>query len=77
MRPTNKPRNPGIEAAIIRLGGQRHLAAALGVTQPAISNYLYKGPPVVVAVRVERLTGVPAHMMRPDVFFPAGEDGEA
>ena len=59
----------GIEAAIERAGGRRHLAEVLGVSVPAVSNWLAQGfaPPGHVPAIVEH-TGVPGvHLMDPRI----------
>lgn len=65
--------NPGIISAILAMGGQDALADALGVTQPAISYYLYKRCPVETAIEIEAITGVSRAKIRPDLFNKARE----
>ncbi len=48
------------------VGGPAKLSRALGVTTQAISQWR-KVPPLR-AREVERLTGIPRHELRPDVF---------
>ncbi len=62
------PSNIGIEKAIEVAGSQAKLAKLLNVTQPAISHFLHCKCPVERAVQVERLTGVPRGLIRPDIY---------
>lgn len=61
--------NVGIVKAIQWAGSQEELARALGVSQPAISQYLYERPcPAERAVQIEKVTGVDRRLIRPDIF---------
>ena len=62
---------------IIRLaGGVAHLARALGVRHPSVSEW--KRVPADRVQAVSALSGLPPHMIRPDVFSsPAAEAGVA
>lgn len=62
--------NTGVKAAIDKMGGQRALADALGISQPHISDYLHGRyrVPASRAVEIEQLTGVSKVLIRPDVF---------
>ena len=59
----------GIERAVFIAGGQHALARALGLTQPAVRNWVRQGwVPAKRLVDVERVTGVrPFHLAHPDV----------
>lgn len=49
--------------------GQEALARELRITQGAVSQWLAKGQVPLNRVRgVERVTGIPASTLRPDVF---------
>lgn len=56
----------GLGRAIDVAGGMRALARAIGVTQPAISNW--KRVPASRVAQVERATGVPRDVLRPDLY---------
>jgi DNA-binding transcriptional regulator YdaS (Cro superfamily) len=60
--------NPGVVKAIQWAGSQELLANALGVSQPAISKYLYDNCPAERAVQIENVTGVDRKLIRPDLF---------
>ena len=60
--------NPGVALAIEKIGSQKLLAERLGVTQPAVSEWLYVSVPVIRAVEIEKATGVSCKLIRPDVF---------
>lgn len=65
-----------IAALISKAGNQTKLAAAVGVTQQAVSNWLYglRRIPAEHVRRVSEATGVPAHEIRPDIFpAPTGK----
>jgi TorA maturation chaperone TorD len=62
-------RDTGLEKAIDAAGGMRALSRALGVSQPAISNW--KRIPADRVVAVESATGVARTALRPDLY--AGE----
>ena len=60
-----------LERAIEAAGGVRPLAAALGITAEAI--YVWKQCPVMRVLDVERISGIPRHELRPDVYPPPSE----
>ena len=60
-------RDSGLEKAIDTAGGVRALARALGVSQPAISNW--KRIPADRVVAVESVTGIARAVLRPDLYF--------
>jgi DNA-binding transcriptional regulator YdaS (Cro superfamily) len=52
--------------AIERAGSQRQLAEAIGVTREAVTQW--RVVPVLRVLAVERATGVPRHVLRPDIY---------
>lgn len=69
-----------ITIAIERFGSaQAGLAKALGVTPQAVSQWVRGSRPIPPrhALAIEAATGVSRHDLRPDVFGPAPEKGEA
>lgn len=63
-----RPRDPGLAAAIAACGGKAvHLATQLGITPQAIAAW--RRVPQERVLDVERLTGVPRHVLRPDLDF--------
>lgn len=63
---TNKD---SLKKAISLAGGQRRLAAALGIKQPSISEWLRRGQiPVERVARVTQVTGMTREELRPDIF---------
>jgi len=60
----------GLEAAIEKAGGQEKLAKLLGVGQSHISNWKNRNKriPAERVLDVERVTGVPRHRLRPDLY---------
>jgi TorA maturation chaperone TorD len=59
-------RDTGLERAIDTAGGVRALARALGVSQPAISNW--KRVPADRVIAVESVTGIARAVLRPDLY---------
>lgn len=59
-------RDPALDRAIGAAGGVRALARAVGVSQPAISNW--KRVPADRVLSIEALTGVPRTELRPDLY---------
>lgn len=60
-----------LKEAIKRAGGQEALAEAIGVPQSTISYWLRgskKGVPAEKVADIERVTLVPRHKLRPDLF---------
>jgi DNA-binding transcriptional regulator YdaS (Cro superfamily) len=61
-----------IKSAIEAAGGLTSLAKAVGVTPSAIAQWDVV-PPLRV-LQVERITGVPRWVLRPDIYPPSAED---
>lgn len=62
-----------LKLAVDRAGGQSALGKEIGVGQTTINYWLNtskKGVPAEYASKIERLTGVGRHELRPDVFPP-------
>lgn len=59
-------RDPALDRAIGAAGGVRALARAVGVSQPAISNW--RRVPADRVLSIEALTGVPRTELRPDLY---------
>ena len=59
-------KDPAIFEAIERAGGVGRLARAVGVSQPAISQW--RRVPAERVLAVEAATGVPRERLRPDLF---------
>lgn len=63
-------RYEALQLAVIRAGGQEALAAALGVTQPTISNWVNRSKqmPAEYVLKAELLYGVSRFDLRPDIY---------
>lgn len=60
---------PALQKAIATLGGQVKLADAIQTSQQNVSNWLRTGkvaPDKVILI--EKVTGVPRHELRPDIY---------
>lgn len=63
------PKYPAMKKAADAVGGQAALAERIGRTQGAIWQMTHRRPvPAEVAVEIEKITGVPKHELRPDLF---------
>jgi DNA-binding transcriptional regulator YdaS (Cro superfamily) len=58
----------GAAAAIKAVGGGSALARAVGVTRFAVNQWRTAGVPALRVSDVSRLTGIPLHELRPDIF---------
>ncbi|MBS7818678.1 hypothetical protein B9T11_07960 [Wohlfahrtiimonas chitiniclastica] len=57
--------------AIDRAGGQTALARKLGIKQGHIGSWVHrfkKAPPAEYVLKIESITGISRHDLRPDVF---------
>lgn len=76
LKPPQQPGRPRknltgmneLNEAIVAAGGNSKLAAALGISSQAVSNW--NNCPAERVLDVERLTGVSRYRLRPDVFGP-------
>lgn len=68
-------RDPGLKAAIAAVGSQAKLGAAFGITAQAVS--LWRRVPAERVVDVEKLTGIPRHVLRPDLYSSEETGAEA
>lgn len=60
-------RDPGLEKALAH-ATVTEIAELLGISQPAVSQWTRV--PVEHVKIVEKLTGVPRHVLRPDIYDP-------
>jgi len=51
---------------------QKALAQKAGVDQSTISRWLKYGPPAEEVIRLEKLTGISRHKLRPDIYPEGG-----
>lgn len=58
--------DPGLEQAIVAVGGVTELARRLGISQPSVSNW--SRVPADRLVAVEAATGVAREILRPDLY---------
>ena len=67
-------RDPGLEHIIQTAGGVRGLSRLLGISQPAISSW--KRVPADRILQIEAVTGIPRHVIRPDLYdvTPMGDN---
>lgn len=62
-------------SALEAIGGATRLAEALGVTRSAVSQW--PRVPAERVIDVERITGVPRHELRPDIYPAPQQAGAA
>jgi DNA-binding transcriptional regulator YdaS (Cro superfamily) len=58
----------GLEKAIEKAGGIRPLARLLGISAAAVSQW--RQVPSRHVISIERLTGIPREILRPDLYPP-------
>jgi len=61
-------RDPGLDILIDRVGKLSPIAAACGISRPAVSRW--KRVPVEHVLTLERVFKVPRHELRPDIYPP-------
>lgn len=59
-------KSAALQEAIRKAGSVGKLAAAIGVTSQAVSQW--KKPPPTRVLEITRVTGVPPWMLRPDIY---------
>jgi len=59
-----------LQAALDKAGSQSELARICDVSQPAVSKWLQaaKRLPAEYVLTVEAATGIPRHLLRPDIY---------
>lgn len=67
-------KDPGLKKVIEAVGTQEELAQKLRVTKQAVSQW-QKVPPIRV-LEVEKISGIPRHIIRPDLY-PADQSHTA
>lgn len=60
--------NQGVLKAIEKAGSQRALGKLLKRSQPAVHGYLHGKPHPLMALKIEKATGISRKLIRPDVF---------
>lgn len=70
--PTTKTRNKTpIEIAVRATGGQSELARRLGIKPQSVQGWVASGRvPAARVLDVERASGIPRHVIRPDIYPP-------
>lgn len=64
---------PPLDRAKAILGGNTGIAARLGITSQAVSQW--QRVPVERVLDMERATGIPRHELRPDIYPPMQDAG--
>lgn len=67
----------GLDKAILDAGGRDALAARLGVHPNTIRYWEANRLPVKRLSEVTRITGIPRHELRPDLWEAPAQPGEA
>jgi DNA-binding transcriptional regulator YdaS (Cro superfamily) len=62
---SKKPKDPGVAAALTSVGNKA-LADGLNITRAAVSQWTRV--PAEQVLKVERITGVPRTVLRPDLY---------
>lgn len=74
---TRREMSVGLEAAILVAGGVSKLAEGARVRSQAIAYWKKKGIPPRRVRTVSRLTGIPCHVLRPDLYDPPAQGNAA
>lgn len=69
------PGHDALRLALEKAGGGAHLARLLGVTRFAVQQWKATGVPAARVPAVTRATGVPMHLLRPDIFDAPPQPG--
>lgn len=64
-------KHPGLAQAIIAAGGVLRLAGRLKVSRQTISAWGRKGIPLGRVAAVEKASGIPRQILRPDCYGPS------
>lgn len=63
-----------VDRLVEQFGSQAALARELGISQPSVSDWRTRGRvPAERVLDLERLSGVPRHDIRPDLYPPTVE----
>lgn len=57
-----------LRKAIKTAGGRGRFAREMRVTRQAIEQWFTRGIPAERVMQIERLTGIPRHELRPDIY---------
>lgn len=68
-------REPEVQRAIDAAGGIPALADALGIRVPSV--YSWRRVPPTRVLELERITGIPRHELRPDIYPPPSDPAPA
>ena len=63
-----------LKKALQKVGGARAMARALGISHQTISQW--HRIPVERTMEIEKLTGIPRSVLRPDIYPPSRERQE-
>jgi DNA-binding transcriptional regulator YdaS (Cro superfamily) len=67
-RKPHPPGHAGLAAAIAKAGTAAELGRAVGVSRFAVQQWKDAGIPPARVPAVSRVTGIPLHELRPDIF---------
>jgi hypothetical protein len=69
-RPAVPQSTDGLRAAVARAGNQTKLALLLGIKPQHIQNWMNRDSrvPSTRVLEIERVTGIPRHELRPDIY---------
>lgn len=71
MKAGKRKKDPVIAVAADRCGGVVKLSLMLGLSRAAVA--LWHRVPAERVLQVEKITGVPRHLLRPDVYPEPGK----